>query len=174
MVVDVVVTDKQGKPATGLRPEDFEIEENGKPQKISTFVPAGENLAASQPLPPGIYSNKPQYRLPGGPIVVMLLDAVNTPYSDQAYARRQMLAFVQNSSSPDSGWRFSLSPARCMCCRTSPVTRKSWRRRCNATVLSAEFVNGGRPETSAAAGNATAISTVAAVDASTPPSNFGG
>ena len=52
VLVDVVVTDKQGKPITGLHPEDFEVEENGKTQKISTFVPAGENLAAAQPLPP--------------------------------------------------------------------------------------------------------------------------
>src|SRR5437773_7654121 len=74
VLVDVVVTDKQGKPIPGLRPEDFEVEENGKVQKISTFVPAGANLAAAEPLPPGIYSNKPQYRAPGGPITVMLLD----------------------------------------------------------------------------------------------------
>src|SRR5689334_15167 len=100
VLVDVVVSDKQGKPIAGLHPEDFELQENGKAQKISTFVPAGENLAAAQPLPPGIYSNKPQYRSPGGPITVMLLDAVNTSYSDQAYARRQMLAFVQQRLKP--------------------------------------------------------------------------
>jgi len=46
-------------------------------------------------LPPGIYSNRPQYRSPGGPVTVMLLDAVNTPFSDHGYARRQMLSFVQ-------------------------------------------------------------------------------
>ena len=46
VLVDVVVTDKQGKPIAGLHPEDFELQENGKAQKISTFVPAGENLAA--------------------------------------------------------------------------------------------------------------------------------
>lgn len=40
MLVHVVVTDKQGKPITGLHPEDFEFEENGKTQKISTVVPA--------------------------------------------------------------------------------------------------------------------------------------
>src|ERR1017187_8762474 len=56
VVLDVVVTDKQGNAITGLRPEDFEVEENGKAQKISTFVPAGEKLGAAQPLPPGIYS----------------------------------------------------------------------------------------------------------------------
>src|SRR5438128_1462624 len=58
VVVDVVVTDKQGKPATGLHPEDFVIEENGKVQKIATFVPSGEKASAdAPPLPPGIYSN---------------------------------------------------------------------------------------------------------------------
>ena len=46
VLVDVVVTDKQGKPIAGLRPEDFEWKRTAKPQKISTFVPAGENLAA--------------------------------------------------------------------------------------------------------------------------------
>ena len=52
VVVDVVVTDKQGKPVSGLHPEDFVVEENGKAQKISTFATPGENLAAGQPLPP--------------------------------------------------------------------------------------------------------------------------
>src|SRR5258707_14572930 len=57
VLVDAVVTDKQGKPVTGLRPEDFVLEENGKAQKISIFVKAGENpIAPRPPLPRGIYS----------------------------------------------------------------------------------------------------------------------
>lgn len=35
--VDAVVTDKNGKPVTDLRPEEVEIHENGKPQKITSF-----------------------------------------------------------------------------------------------------------------------------------------
>ena len=35
VLVDVVVSDKQGKPIAGLHPEDFELQENGKAQKIS-------------------------------------------------------------------------------------------------------------------------------------------
>src|SRR5262245_13535575 len=35
--VDVIVTDKSGKPVAGLTPEDFEVLEGGKPQKIETF-----------------------------------------------------------------------------------------------------------------------------------------
>src|SRR4029077_10137092 len=35
--LDVFVTDKKGKPVTGLRQEDFEILEDGKPVAISNF-----------------------------------------------------------------------------------------------------------------------------------------
>jgi len=36
--VDVVVRDKSGAIVTGLKPEDFEIREDGKPQQIVTFT----------------------------------------------------------------------------------------------------------------------------------------
>ena len=100
VLVDVVVTDKQGKPVSGLHPEDFVVEENGKQQKISTFAKPEENNAAPPALPPGIYSNRAQYRSPGGPITVLLLDAINTPFKDQAYARFQMLKFVKENFKP--------------------------------------------------------------------------
>ena len=99
VLVDVVVTDKQGNPLPGLKPDDFILEENGKTQKIAAFT-TPEDIAAAPPLPPGIYSNRPQYRSPGGPINVLLLDALNTEYSNQAYARRQMLQFVQEQYKP--------------------------------------------------------------------------
>lgn len=35
--IDVVVTDQDGKPVRGLRVEDFEISERGRPQPITTF-----------------------------------------------------------------------------------------------------------------------------------------
>src|SRR4030095_16239304 len=35
--VDVIVTDRQGNPVTDLKLEDFEIQEDGKPQKTETF-----------------------------------------------------------------------------------------------------------------------------------------
>ena len=37
MRVDVIVTDRQGNPVTDLKLEDFEIQEDGKPQKPETF-----------------------------------------------------------------------------------------------------------------------------------------
>ena len=35
--VDVTVTDAQGNFVTGLTPQDFEVREDGKPQKVETF-----------------------------------------------------------------------------------------------------------------------------------------
>ncbi len=100
VLLDVVVTDKQGKAVSGLRPEDFVVEENGKVQKISSLTTLADRTASAPQLPPGVYSNKPEYRSTGGPITVMLLDAMNTPFTNQGYARRQMLAFVQQQFKP--------------------------------------------------------------------------
>src|SRR5579871_3264189 len=102
VLVDVVATDKQGKAVLGLNPEDFTVEESGKKQKISVFVTPGQNQppAPGPALPPGIYSNRAQYRSPGTPITVLLLDACNTQFKDQAYARRQMLKFVEQQYKP--------------------------------------------------------------------------
>lgn len=102
VLVDVIVTDKDGKRIQGLKAEDFTIQEKGKNQKISFFTSAVEskNQAAAGALPPGIYSNSPEYRGMNGPAVIILLDAVNTPFKDQAYARQQMLDFVRQQYKP--------------------------------------------------------------------------
>jgi len=100
VLVDVVATGKKGQPIKDLKPEDFVIEENGKKQKIATFTTPDEIAKAAAPpaLPPGIYSNQPEYRAPGGPITVFVLDAANSQFSDQAYGRLQMLKYVDEQS----------------------------------------------------------------------------
>jgi VWFA-related protein len=102
VLVDVVVMDKQGKPVSGLKAEDFTVEEKGKKQKITFFQTpeAAQQINAPPQLGPGLYSNKPEFRSPGGPLTVLLLDAANTPFSDQAYARQQMLKFVTQQFKP--------------------------------------------------------------------------
>jgi VWFA-related protein len=95
VVVDVVVTHKNGQPVTGLKPEDFTVEENGKKQKISVFVPPGiVNRTAATPTPAGIFSNHPENLTPGGIPTVLLIDAANSPFKDQSYGRSQMLKYV--------------------------------------------------------------------------------
>jgi VWFA-related protein len=95
VVVDVVVTHKNGQPFTGLKPEDFTLEENGKKQKISVFVPPGiTNRTAATPTPAGVFSNHPENLTPGGIPTVLLIDAANSPFKDQSYGRSQMLKYV--------------------------------------------------------------------------------
>lgn len=102
VLVDVVVTDKSGKPMTGLKPDDFTVEENGKKQKIAFFTTPEEARRQSEPpqLGPGIYTNRPEFRSPGGPAVAIVLDAANTPFQDQAYARLQMLKYAATQIKP--------------------------------------------------------------------------
>src|SRR5258708_1744871 len=95
VVVDVVVTHKNGQPFAGLKPEDFTVEENGKKQKISVFVPPGiTNRSAATPTPTGVLSNHPENLTPGGIPTVLLIDAANSPFKDQSYGRSQMLKYV--------------------------------------------------------------------------------
>ncbi len=98
VLVDVVVTDKKGQPITGLKPEDFTVEENGKKQKIATFSPPGVDQKPPQPLPPGLLTNRPEYLKPAGIPTVLLLDAANSHFLDQAYGRGQMLKYVLEQS----------------------------------------------------------------------------
>ena len=53
VLVDVVVTDKQGKPVPALSRDAFAVEEGGKPQKISVFeTPQASQLPQAPALPP--------------------------------------------------------------------------------------------------------------------------
>jgi len=98
VVVDVVVRDKKGQPIPSLTANDFTVEENGKKQKIATFTPPGGNQAAPQPMPPGLLTNKAEYIKPAGVPTVLLLDAANSHFLDQAYGRNQMLKYVLEQS----------------------------------------------------------------------------
>lgn len=95
VTVDVVATDKKGMPITGLKAEDFTVEENGKKQRVALFLPPGVNVVASPtPAPTSVISNRPENVGPVGVPTVLLLDATNSQFKDQSYARSQMLKYV--------------------------------------------------------------------------------
>jgi VWFA-related protein len=97
VVVDVVVSDKKGQPVAGLKAENFTLEENGKKQKLSVFVPPGAvNKVTSTP--PGILSNHAENVGPAGAPLVLVLDATNSLFRQQAYARSQMLSYAADQS----------------------------------------------------------------------------
>jgi len=104
VIVDVVVTDKHGQPVKSLDKAHFQVTENGVAQDVSFFEEhsgneAAANSSASQPaapeLPPDTYTNVET--VPSqGPLMVLLLDALNTPLTSQSYVHGQMLDYLKN------------------------------------------------------------------------------
>jgi VWFA-related protein len=100
--VDVVVTDKQGKPVSGLTQGDFAVLQDGKPQQIRVFDPhagdrngAAASVVANAPkLPPNTYSNHPN-DASADSWTIVLFDLLNTPTSDQEYARKQLIDMLR-------------------------------------------------------------------------------
>jgi VWFA-related protein len=102
VLVDVVVTDKHGRPVLGLNAGDFRVLENGVPQKIEFFESDGSKAKAplnpaegstSVVLRPHEYSNSPPGQRTGTANIV-LFDFLNTEPKDQGFAREQMLKFL--------------------------------------------------------------------------------
>jgi VWFA-related protein len=106
VLLDVVVTDKQGVPITDLSPDDLKVFENGKPQKTVSFglmdkasAAAAAKASAPPQAGPGYYSN---YRglAEQGQITVLLVDGLNwsggmaTRVAGQVYGRWQLLKYV--------------------------------------------------------------------------------
>ena len=95
--VSVVVHDSHGEPVSDLKKEDFTITERGKPQPITFFAMASADKAAAPPaaFPPHIFSNVVTERS-GVPtsVTVVLLDLLNTSWTDQIYARKALMKFL--------------------------------------------------------------------------------
>ncbi len=91
VLLDVIVTDKTGRPIRELKKEDFTVLENGVPQKITSFesVPAESSggsspqTASSGNAPAAVNSR-----------TIILLDQLNTSFADLAYARDHILRFL--------------------------------------------------------------------------------
>jgi VWFA-related protein len=100
-----VVVRSGGKPVDDLKKDEFELLDNGKPQKIafSSMVNAtAKAQTGARPLPAGVYSNQVD-RLGETPtsITVVLFDGLNTPLQDQIYARQQIVRFLKKLTPQD-------------------------------------------------------------------------
>jgi VWFA-related protein len=101
VVVDVVVTEGKGEAVNGLRKEQFQVFEEGKPQTLTFFEehaskarPAGELLAPPK-MSPNVYTNVPPTPLDDA-VNVLLLDSLNTPPQFMSYARKEILGYLNN------------------------------------------------------------------------------
>ncbi len=122
--VDVVVTDEQGNFVTGLAREDFEVFENGRPQKIDTFslveIPVEKPTALvidDRPVAPDTQSNRKPF---DGRVYVIVLDDLDvsamrsTPLKDAArkfvrefMGANDLAAVVYTSGRKDAAQEFT-------------------------------------------------------------------
>jgi VWFA-related protein len=126
VVEDVLIKGKDGKPVLGLKPTDFTITEDGKPQKISVFefqtlegeladsasVPVKPVVQTAAPKPPEKPGVKPLTTIEIAPerpgdlkyrnrrLMVMFFDMTSMPIQDQKRAQTAALKFLQTQITP--------------------------------------------------------------------------
>jgi len=95
VVVDVVATDEKGSPVKDLKAEDFVVKENNEPQKVAdfSFHQPGNVATVSHQLAPNVFSNSPLYS-GNSSLNVILLDAINTDFSNHAYAQDMLVKYL--------------------------------------------------------------------------------
>jgi VWFA-related protein len=113
--VDVVVTDKDGKQVTDLRPEEFELTEDGKKQPITNFSyisnpSAAGSSATLQPTTTGSSSTKgadptvvPPARLRPEQVrrtIAFLVDDLGVSFESMAFVRKALRDFVDTQMQP--------------------------------------------------------------------------
>lgn len=97
--VDVLVTDRKGQPVKGLGREDFQILDNGEPEKIVFFSTRRHTDAPAIGIHtaiPGEYSNDPQRSgIADEGASLILFDTINTGYLSQAYSLGKIRVFLR-------------------------------------------------------------------------------
>jgi len=108
--LNVIVETKKGRLVEDLKKEDFTLLDNGKEQKIALFATESAKApeegdaksGARNMLAPNAFGNRLRHsEEPPGSVTVILFDALNTSFTDQAYARTQILAFLRQLQPQD-------------------------------------------------------------------------
>lgn len=95
VLLDVVVTDRNGKPVNDLKRQDFAVYEDKQPQRISSF-----EVPAQHALPPARQTaakfNPDDVQAFGqSPVTVIVLDELNTHFADTDFAKRSIRQFLE-------------------------------------------------------------------------------
>ncbi len=98
VLIPTLVTDKKGNHITGLKKEDFTVLENGAEQKIATFEEiTSDPHRMSRPKNPEEFGNTLANESSNRRITLLVLDLINTPFTDQAHARKDLLKYLTQS-----------------------------------------------------------------------------
>lgn len=112
VAIDVIVTDKNGKQVTDLKPEDFEIFEDGKKQQLTNFsyIETGKSSGSElKETANAEGSNKSGASVAPAPLtreqvrrtVALVIDDLGLSFESFDYARQAMAKFVDEQMQPN-------------------------------------------------------------------------
>jgi VWFA-related protein len=90
--VSVVVHDDRKKPIEGLRAEDFQLLEDGKPRPVAFFSVQGKAPTDAASAAQGVFTNRVQS--PGGGVVAIIYDRLNTQVLDRQRVREAIVKYL--------------------------------------------------------------------------------
>ncbi len=94
VVLDVVVTDKQGANVKHLTKGDFTVYEDKEPQELRSFEEVEPSLAATSV---AIHSTAELDKLePRAPVSILVIDELTTRFEDLAFARYSLKKYLNN------------------------------------------------------------------------------
>jgi VWFA-related protein len=99
--ITVIAQDDQGHPVTDLKRDDFLLFDSGKPRDIKVFTmdrsdrqrPAAPVATSANPSEHTFTNTEPERSGPNG-VTVILLDSLNTKWTDQSRAIRNVIRFL--------------------------------------------------------------------------------
>jgi VWFA-related protein len=98
VLIPAIVTDRSGNHITGLKKEDFAVQEGRTEQQIVTFEEIRtDQHPIARPAHTNEFSNYVAEQPSTSRITVILLDLINTPFTAQAAGRQELLKYLTQS-----------------------------------------------------------------------------
>jgi VWFA-related protein len=103
--VDVIVSDKNGKPLLDLKQDEFKLKEDGKPQNIESFSIIQIDPAAQLDGPPppeirSMYDEQREAQRPDVRLFIILLDDYHVKRGNDMVVRKPLIDFIENQLAP--------------------------------------------------------------------------
>ena len=123
--LSVVVTDRDRNPVPGLTAGDFQIFDDGKPQRVELFSVEGISTATPVPPAPPRRAREFSNKLPAtGSVTIILYDQWNTPDAVRMNVREHVARFLEQIRPDDRVGLYVLTAtASCASLTISPATR---------------------------------------------------
>ncbi len=103
VLVTAAVLDKQSRPVTGLKREEFELRVDGKPVRITALdeiTGPSQAVAAPHALPTDTVTNISPIETSRRSYIILLVDFINTSLPDRMELRKQLLKFLSEDLQP--------------------------------------------------------------------------